>query len=288
MTILDGMQPWVLLVLVIVVLVGVAVVTAARRRRSTVVIPAGGLPPVARTVTDDPVQRHRAEVDRLAAEVPTPPDRAVAGLVERVRARYRIGQDSYQSLATKVRSELATAGATGRAAAAWIVERSLADLRWEATFWLNAQGLPDEPVLAGMKRLPWNAQRLINPFHNASGFHPLIHLQGAAEVLTVDPVPATSEPLDHLLELWLALAEVTEPKAAEVRLLATLADCRRSTAAAAGRPDPPAYLHELAERDVTQQVQGWDNVETPDGGLRPVRRDDGTVSLSALARRALG
>jgi hypothetical protein len=116
----------------------------------------------------------------------------------------------------------------------------------------------------------------------------LIHLQGAAEVLTADPVPATSEPLDHLLELWLALAEVTEPQAADVRLLATLADCRRSTAAAAGRPDPPAYLHELAERDVTQQVQGLDNVETPDGTLRPVRRDDGTVSLSALARRAIG
>jgi hypothetical protein len=140
MTILDGMQPWVVLVLVIVVLVGVAVVTAARRRRSTVVIPAGGLPSVTRTVTDDPVQRHRAEVDRLAAEVPTPPDRAVAGLVERVRARYRIGQDSYQSLATKVRSELAMAGATGRAAAAWIVKRSQADLRWEVTFLAERAG----------------------------------------------------------------------------------------------------------------------------------------------------
>lgn len=231
--------------------------------------------------------RKRRAVDQGVAAEPSPTDPAVATLATRVRARYKVGSDSWIANAAGVRRELSAAGDTGLAAAVWIVERMRVAFRWELDFWTAEANLPTPAdVRTGFAALPHNAQ--LNPYHNPSGYHPRIHLVAAAAVLTDQPRPEAAEPLAGLLEYWFGYAQhETELNSLDVTVLEALVRCYRATPTSAH----PEFLVRVAVEGATCPVIDGDNVFSHvEGGvtyLDHVLRDRGWFDLSALAQAAM-
>ncbi|HEX2130567.1 MAG TPA: hypothetical protein VHH15_03340 [Actinophytocola sp.] len=232
---------------------------------------------------DNPNVRRREAMERAGR--PLPDDPAVAELVAGIRDRYRVGGGPWDACAANARHDLAAAGEPGLRAAAWIVARMVADLRWELGFWTEEAGLPTAPdARAGFAQISHGHP---NPYDTLSGLHPRIHLVAAAELLTEHPRAEVAGPLADLLELWFAHAEQQyHLRDLGILVLETLVRCYRATPATAH----PAYLVELAGQDVTRPVvnvgQAVSHVAEDVTYVDPVFRDDGTVDLSALARAA--
>jgi hypothetical protein len=232
------------------------------------------------------VRRGRA-LEREAEATPPPADPAVAELAARIRDRYRVGKDSWDNNTAGVRRDLE--GETGLKVAVLVLERAVADFRWELDFWAKEAGLaaagPGMPAKERFARL--RGRDHPNPFNTPSGYHPRIHLIAAAEALTVSPRAEVAGPLADLLELWFAHAERQESiRDVDIKVLETLVRCYRATPVA----EHPAFLTSLAAGEVVSQVVNMENVvsRVEDGitYLDPVFHDDGSYGLSALARAA--
>lgn len=237
-------------------------------------------------------RRHRA-MEQERAVAPVPADRAVAALAARVRDTYRVGQDTWDNNSGGVHGllterRIANAPRKGLSTAVWILERSLADFRWDVAFWSAQHGgarpASVREALTAMDSAEWSG---VNPADGVSGFHPYIHLMAAARVLTAQPRPEAVAPLAGLLEHWLALAERRgEINTRDFFVLHCLVDSYR----AAPTTLHPEALIRLVDEDVTCQVTDFDNVPTHvEGGITYVKSvtiDQGTCDLSALARAA--
>ncbi|WP_028924035.1 hypothetical protein [Pseudonocardia acaciae] len=198
--------------------------------------------------------RRRAQEMHSAALVP-PGDPRVAELARKVREDYKLGDATWDTLASDVQRELERDGEVGVETARFIVTSALADFRWELDFLENWNSVPAEeraetPIRSRLFRVMQSTPA--SPFSTPSGFHPLIHLAAALKMLTARPAPDLLETLEELLEYWFAYGESeTSLRPHDAQLLETLVDCYRSTVALASHHDVPKFLTELAARDAS-------------------------------------
>ncbi|MCT2587315.1 hypothetical protein [Actinophytocola gossypii] len=286
------MPPWLVIVLVVAVLVAAAVVLGRRKpavrparsdRPPDVIDDLLALRSRLAADSDNPNVRRRQAMERAGR--PLPDDPATAELVAGVRDRYRVGTGPWADRAADTRRDLEAAGETGLRAAAWIVARSVADLRWEVTFWTENAGLPPAAdTRAGIAQLDPSDP---NPYNTLSGLHPRIHLVAAVGLLTEHPRAEVTGELTDLLELWFAYAERQyHLRDGDIEVLQALVRCYLASPG----PTHPAFVVELAGQDVTRPVvnvgQSFSHVENGITYVDPVFHDDGTFDLSALARAA--
>ena len=286
------MEPVVFLILLVVVVIAASVAVNRRRHRAEEQVALLVMPRHSADSGepgDGPGGVHVRRDRAMKRERAAPADPVVAELAERIRDSYRVGRDSWNANAAGVRRELEAAGETGRLVAVWVVERAVADFRWELDFWAEEAGLPPaEPGMAAGERFArLRASAQPNPYSTPSGYHPRIHLVAAAEVLAETPRAGVAGPLADLLELWFAHAERQDNiHDLDIRVLETLTRCYRVTPVT----DLPAFLVRLADAEVSTPVVNMDNVvsHVEDGitYVDPVFKDDGSYSLSALARAA--
>jgi hypothetical protein len=203
---------------------------------------------------------------------------------------YEIGNDTWKNLADGVLTELRDAHDVGAAAAVWIVKRSVASFRWELSFWTKETGVtapgPTASALEQLGVLPTEWQP--NPFNSANGIHPYIHLIAALELLTAQPRSEVVEPMEELLELWLAHTELSEhwfgihPR--DITLLESLVKCYRASRNAEGvKREAPEFLVSLSGRRVSLRVDFLGGPDVLRGFASLFRR----YSLTSLAKRAL-
>jgi hypothetical protein len=231
---------------------------------------------------------HDREMRAAGALFRDPTDPAAARLVHRLCDDYEIGTDSWKNLGAGVLAELRRSHDAGVAAAVWIIKRMLASFRWELSFWTKETGVaapgPTMSILEQFTALPFEGRP--NPYSTAGGFHPYIHLIPALELVATQPVLEVFEPLEELLEFWLAYTEVFEfdiiPR--HITLLESLVKCYRVTRDAGGvRRDPPEFLVNLSNRRVSHRVIFIRGPEV----LRIAASFFRRYSLTALAKRTL-
>lgn len=222
---------------------------------------------------------------------PGPTDPTAARLVRRLQDDYKVGNESWKNLTAGALAELRHANDAGTAAAEWIVKRMLANFRWELSFWMKENGVtapePTMSVLVQFKTLQGLGPWVPNPYATNGDFHPYIHLIAALELLTAQPQPDVLEPLEELLEYWLAYTEVFERFDVipiHIALLESLVKCYRMTRDVRSvRREPPEFLVNLSSRRLSCWVVF---IERP-AMLRTIASFFRRYSLTSLAKRAL-
>ncbi|WP_369373638.1 hypothetical protein AB1046_06750 [Promicromonospora sp. Populi] len=217
----------------------------------------------------------------------------MAALAAKVRDTYRVGSDSWDGNAAGVYRELTKrrlwrSPQTGPKTAVWILERSLADFRWDVAFWSAEQGgRRSRSVREAVAAIDWTGWMGVNPADGVSGFHPYIHLMAALKVLSEQPRPESTETLTSLLEYWLALAEHrARIRSNEVALLEALVRCYQATPATTHSRALIGFAHDGVTCKVTDSKNVPTYVEGDITYVTPVSLDRGAYDLSALARAA--